>query len=233
MKTEEAIALEYLKTLFKSVPEYEPDGKVPPDFYAHGDIAIEVRRLNQHKFYGNEAIPLENDSNMIYLVFDEVLRSFDVDYPIEQEWIYLDYERPIGKAKGLKRELRKILKDRVDGKNSNNKVKIGDNISLTFVKSSLVGNRRFRIGSEADDDVGGWGISFYAKNINYCIAEKELKIADYYDKYNKWWLILVDTMVGFDKDSVDKLLEDIVHQGKFTEIHIVDYLTSRLRLRIN
>ena len=49
MDSSERIVLEYLFYRgFKSVV-YEPDGNVPPDFLVNGRIAVEVRRLNQHK----------------------------------------------------------------------------------------------------------------------------------------------------------------------------------------
>ncbi len=34
---------------------YEPDGNIPPDFLVDGSIAIEVRRLNQNHFDGQDA----------------------------------------------------------------------------------------------------------------------------------------------------------------------------------
>ena len=47
-KQEEAWAEDYLRRVGYTDICFEPDGNVPPDFLINGNIAIEVRRLNQH-----------------------------------------------------------------------------------------------------------------------------------------------------------------------------------------
>ncbi|MNE64604.1 hypothetical protein D3C80_1600240 [compost metagenome] len=47
MYRSEELAKAYLESLGLGPVAYEPDGHVPPDFMI-GDIAIEVRRLNQN-----------------------------------------------------------------------------------------------------------------------------------------------------------------------------------------
>jgi len=49
-RTDERIAFEHLRQRGVDAQdiEFEPDGNVTPDFLVRGEVAVEVRRLNQH-----------------------------------------------------------------------------------------------------------------------------------------------------------------------------------------
>ena len=62
MDAAEAHALRFLEHLGIGPVRYEPDGNQPPDFVTANGIAVEVRRLNQHRVTADGHTALEHDA---------------------------------------------------------------------------------------------------------------------------------------------------------------------------
>ena len=74
---------------------FEPDGNIPPDFSIEGKIAVEVRRLNQNFFAGDEVSGLEEDRIPLFKLLEESLKKFNSQYIGNSYWISIRFGRPI------------------------------------------------------------------------------------------------------------------------------------------
>ena len=80
MKSEEKLAKLHLEHIGCMSILYEPDGNIPPDFLVNGEIAVEVRRLNQHFKNGDAVEPLE-----------DLIRKYQSDIPKEDAYFLKEF----------------------------------------------------------------------------------------------------------------------------------------------
>jgi hypothetical protein len=227
MHAEETVVEKYLHMTYGENIVYEPRGRdTTPDFSVNGVYAIEVRRLNQQFFDGENTEGLEQLSFPLYDVLKEVLASFKMQNPQKTFWIFMDYERPLGKnMREIKLEmqvsLEKFLQAEVPLPHS---VQVNSNIEFHIYPSSSTSGRVFQYGGEFDGDAGGGNISIYLENIRHCIAEKTLKIKQYKPLYKEWWLCLVDCMeIGLDVGEIKEVKSSISDLGEFNKVVVINH----------
>lgn len=223
MNKEETIAKEYLEKLEIGVPIYEPDGNIPPDF-SIGALAVEVRRLNQNYFRNSPVEGLEQKGFSVPKILEEVLRTFDRKQIGKSYWVGIHYRRPIGDNKQLKKLLKKALSDFLLKKMEVPATLIVRNgISLNIFGANKNSTKVFKHAATSDGDAAGFVYSKFINNVFYCIKEKSEKILLYKNKYNPWWLILVNRM-GIDIDSEDivEVRSYLKFTGNFDKVIILD-----------
>lgn len=194
MKAEERKAQHYLEGLNLGSVQFEPDGNVPPDFSVGASTAVEVRRLNQHYFGDDDATGLEELAIPMWTLLGEETREFDDWFDGRSYWVAAWFRRPIG---GRRRETAKSVRESLEdflnrGGQAPEELVVSNQLRLTVYSSVPVKGRVFRLAGGVDRDSGGWLVPMYVDNISHCIQEKSAKIARYEDRYDKWWLLLVD-----------------------------------------
>lgn len=181
---------------------YEPDGNIPPDFRVAGKLAVEVRTLNENYFGGEVPRGLERDQIRIESAVEAALREFDQEVPGEAYWVRLDFSRPLGNLKHLKREIRQRLRAFLASCRSTPYEIIRRNgIAITLLKAEKPHRQTFRIVMQSDRNSGGAVAGIYVRNIRYCIDEKTEKIRPFRERYSRWWLVLVDFLSGLSRDD--------------------------------
>ena len=236
MNREEKLADVYLKSLgFRDVV-FEPEGKKKlPDFRIDGNIAVEVRRLNQNYFTKNKVQGLEESRIPLFDLIQSSLRHFDAEYKGRSYWISVRFYRPIGKANTNKKSIIKVLA------NFLNKptilpcnVKVTENISFHIMACQATEGKVFRFAGGTDRESGGWVLSEFKKNFNHCIKEKSVKIEGHHYKYSAWWLVLVDQIAyGFDEKEKEEIKSMISINSAWNKVIILDSLNGKNILEIN
>jgi hypothetical protein len=229
MKQEERWAQEYLEHRgFKDVV-FEPDGNVPPDFLVNGNIAIEVRRLNQH----HEAESGEPEGlEQLAAPLDKRLKALlETLGPPENDvswYVSYTFKRPQLTKKWqavVLEKLRPFQSGAVDA--GDRVVRIDRNFRLSLKRASEPGRLAFFMGGHIDSNAGGWVVPELKANLTRCIREKTLKIEayppgsanSYRSRYPEWWLIFVDFINGGTQEPVrvkhnwDKVL--VMHPSNY------------------
>lgn len=137
LNREEKIVLEHLKHLGFQDIVYEPDGNIPPDFLADGEIAIEVRRLNQHYKTKDNVEPLEKlEFNLIPRTI-KILEHFStVDFNVSH-FVIVRFERPISNKNSILRNLKDKLTDFLESSEGESKtLTISENLEIDVFPSS-------------------------------------------------------------------------------------------------
>lgn len=180
MDNTEGHALKFLESLRLGNVVYEPDGNIPPDFLVGGEIAVEVRRLNQHYFSGDNADGLENTSRRLFDFLDKLCAASG---PPKNRSYFLrwTFRRPLSLSNALKRSVREYLKnidvDSIIEKESASFENSHLTLSIRPASKPLL--TKFRAGGFCDFDAGGWVGAEYKKNIEHVCKEKFKKIQPY------------------------------------------------------
>jgi hypothetical protein len=223
LNSEEKIAFAYLKSEGYNLIKYEPDGNVPPDFLINGNIAVEVRRLNENYFEKDKVIGHYED----YVGLWELLSNFLLTYKNEDMessyWLSFGYERPIPTSAQLKKNLKIQLDRFIQNPVPNIKIAVTPTFFIWLNPITSEGKHKILVGSAHDDNGGGSVTQIYISNINYCFKEKTIKIEKFKNKYSQWWLILVDTMFyRVISNSKDKLKDNLVLPDAWEKLIILD-----------
>jgi hypothetical protein len=222
MNNDEKIVCAYLSTHYTKVC-FEPDGNIPPDFSINENIAVEVRRLNQQYRKNGNSEGLEKQGIPLLKTINDELSKYDT----RGFWLEIHFCRDIDKNKVIKKNIENAIKAFED---QNEKIpfsyKIGNNITLNFI--SEFQNRKYKIGMESDLDNGGWVVPMYIKEIQHCIEEKKKKVSRYLHRYNSWWLILIDSIMGVTDDDISKIVSQLKKPACFAKILILDNYGSKL-----
>jgi hypothetical protein len=183
---------------------YEPDGNVPPDFLIDGNIAIEVRRLNQNYFDGDNTKGLEEVAIPLWKRVSELANSFGAPTGNESWFVFFRFGRPVEAWKTLGPKLRRAL-EAFAASPSKQKCIIfkTKGFEVEVFKASHPDATMFVMGGCSDKESGGWLLSEMATNIRHCISEKSRKIDKVRSKYKHWWLALVDH-IGYGLDEFDR-----------------------------
>ncbi len=184
---------------------YEPDGNIPPDFLVNGNIAIEVRRLNQNDFTGTEAKGLEVVEIPLWMKVKSLLSRMGPPIHAESWFIHFSFRRPVENWKTLEIKLRNALTGFVASPGKGRHILArGSNFELEVLcRTPKPRGDMFVLAGCADEDSGGWLLAQMELNIIYCIGKKEQSISTVRSKYSEWWLVLVD-YIGHGLDDVDK-----------------------------
>jgi hypothetical protein len=183
---------QYLRRLgFKDIV-HEPDGNVPPDFLVNGDIAIEVRRLNQNHITSEGYEGLEQLNLTLYKMIERECERIPA-IPGEPVWFLVyEFERPLD-HRPLKKLVRSALAEAdMEGKTGLVDILNIPNFKLQAAKGSSTLENKFRPGIISDHDSGGFIGSMVIDNLILVLKEKSKKIEPYRAKYKEWWLIVFD-----------------------------------------
>lgn len=208
MDTQECKVFEYLKSSgFKETEiVFEPDGNVTPDFLVKHEIAIEVRRLNQHSEKSDKRIGLEVESIPLYQSVSKVLDEFNGLIVGKTYLIFLRYSRPLPNRKKIKQLARKVLKEFCENPSKNSEeIETEHNITFILIPVKHVEGTSFRMLGDSDDDSSGWLLEKMQNNIQHCSDEKTKKISPHRYKYKTWWLVLVDH-IGYGLNEFEREL---------------------------
>jgi len=216
--------------------KYEPDGNIPPDFSLDSTIGVEVRRLNENYFAGNQPQGLEELSIPLERSFQKLLTSYDSQFDGASYWVGIMYDRPLpGGAKSTVEDMRQAL----DGFLANSRttpveLKVNSRIWFTLHPSRPVSGRVFRPAIYSDDDSGGMVTHLYVQNISHCIQEKVQKVSPYIQRYPEWWLLLVDTIGAWqlEPDEVQQIRAGITSIDCFQNLLVIDYSGKRCLLKV-
>lgn len=212
MKPEEIRAKEFLEHRgFKDIV-FEPDGNVPPDFLVNGNIAIEVRRLNQHH-EAESGTPegLEQLAEPLDKRLKALLETLGPPTKGVSWWVAYTFKRP-QLTKKWQTVARAMLQPFKSGavEAEGGVVEIDRNFRLRLIRASAPERLAFVMGGHVDSNAGGWAISELQTNLTRCIEEKTRKIearppggvSSYRSKYPEWWLIFVDFINGGTQEPV-------------------------------
>jgi hypothetical protein len=202
MDRSEELARVYLESLGLGYVAYEPDGGIPPDFTI-GDIAIEVRRLNQNYESDGRYEGLESVEASVLRYVEKLLPTYGPPRDGQGWWVSLTFWRPLD-GKAIKRELPKALAAFYATPNAAGlDAKLTRNFELEIRPAGIPVASHFMLGASSDFDQGGFVASEIIRNLNLCITEKAVKIAPYKDRYRDWWLVLPD-YIGPDLNADER-----------------------------
>lgn len=236
MNADEQTAEKYLKGLGRGKVAYEPDGNVPPDFSLANSIAVEVRRLSEHYFEGEEPEALEELAIPLWRNLGQAINDLNNQLTGGTYWVIVEYERPSKESgKDTIEAIKSTLKDfHRSGRTPPEVEKVNENLSLVVQPSRDVKGEVFRMAAGMDHDSGGWLVNSYAKNIEHCIEEKSGKIEERMEEYSEWWLVLVD-YIGWgllDREE-ERLQSQISNLGRFDQVTIIGNQVGESRLRVS
>lgn len=207
MDESERLADQYLRSLNIGDVIYEPDGNVPPDFCVGGQVAVEVRRLNQnYQFPDGSMQGLEQLAIPLWKRFNNYLPSLGPSLNGECWYVGLDFRRPLGEWKALRPLIESNLRAfKGNPVRAEVTLQVTPNLSLDLIRSGKDHGTFYLLGASSDDDSGGWVMGEVERNLRLCIEEKEKKIAPYRSKYRDWWLVLADH-IDYSMDQEDRPL---------------------------
>lgn len=211
MDSSEKLVEMYLRHLGFKVVEYEPDGRIPPDFLADGRVAVEVRRLNQNHDDGTGKGPrgLEETAIPIWRHMRDYLTGLGPPTATGQSWfIFYSFGRPRPAWKHLKRELDTLLlpfMGSADPQPFKSKLAVSGEFWIEVLRASNPMPTFFCPAGYTDKQSGGWLIAEMDVNIKHCIVQKSNIIAKYKTKYPEWWLVLPD-LIGYGLGEFDRQL---------------------------
>lgn len=206
MDSSEQVANNYLTSKgFKEVL-YEPDGNIPPDFLVDKQIAVEVRRLNQHGESKGKARGLEEVAIPLWQRIESLLDSLGPPTSGESWFVSFQYRRPVEKWNTLSKKIKAYLSEFQGLSNrSRTSFEVAERFEVEVFKASKAHSTFFLLGGCLDQDSGGWVLPEIERNLRICLEEKTRKIEKYRDKYPEWWLILVD-YIGYALNEFDREL---------------------------
>jgi hypothetical protein len=189
MKFEEKIATKYFDSLnFESI-EYEPIGNTPPDFLLNNSIAVEVRRLN--KFH--DGIPLEKLEFNVVRKITNLINEYCDNTDFDQTCLVsIAYQRPLQLTKDLKRKIQEVLSSNFKSVKYDMAFNLSNNLTLNFYPNSEKRKNQFEVVGWIDMNRGGFVVSDLCNSLEIILEEKEKKVKNYFNKYDEWWLVLID-----------------------------------------
>lgn len=207
MDESEMLAERYIRSLGYTSVVYEPDGNIPPDFLIDGQIAVEVRRLNQNfKLPAGHSEGLEELAIPLWQKIKKLLLSLGPAKNGESWFIGFDFRRPLEPWQSLEAAIRNELQAFMNAPTrSKSTLTITENFQLDIFPAGHAHATFYLLGSGSDSDSGGFVLAEVRKNLELCIAEKDQKVAPFRSKYPEWWLILADH-IGYGVDSEDNAL---------------------------
>lgn len=224
MDATEKIVADYLAHLGYTNVVYEPDGNIPPDFLVNGNIAIEVRRLNQNHFEDSHARGLEEVAIPLWMRIKELAASLGAPTENESWFVFFRFARPIESWKTLGPKLRKAFETFVASPiKQKGTIFNTSRFELDVFRSSNPHATMFIMGGCSDEESGGWLLSEMETNISHCASEKSGKIEKVRSKYEHWWLALVDHIShGLDDFDREMFRDQVSISHDWEKIILID-----------
>jgi hypothetical protein len=197
LKREEEIAQGFLRAFFQKEPIYEPLKKgSPPDFCIEG-TAFEVRRLNQH--YINADGTVQGLEEVSYPLRDalngELSKISFLPHRGSFFWI-LDFERPLeAKPSKIAREIARRASFHYSSGSRSKQTLTAHGVTVELAPASNLYQKAFLLGIEVDGDSGGWSGDIYQRPIQCALEEKIKKTRAVAERFDRWFLVLVDSIM--------------------------------------
>lgn len=192
MNNDEKIAYQFLKHYgFKEI-KFEPDGNIPPDFFCDAKIAVEVRRLNIHIKQNNKQNPIEELYYKLMPKLIQVFKEIKNDFQGNTVLVSIKYKRPLNVNSKLINLIKSKLHESIPFNVKSKFVSITQNLSFRLYNSTKNSSQSIKIGSIMDMDTGISIVSNIYENLKIALIEKEKKVKPFLNKYNLWWLILIN-----------------------------------------
>jgi hypothetical protein len=203
MDKSENLAESYLQTCGFTSVVYEPDGNIPPDFLCDGQVAVEVRRLNQNYDAGSGMKGLEEAGIPLSKHIRKLLLSFGAPTQSQSWYVYYRFSRPVPAWKTLKPLIANELKAIASVPQSGFDKRLCSGFNMKIFPASAAKKDLFVLAGSADQQSGGCLINEMQQNLSHCINDKIQKITPYRARYPSWWLLLPD-YIGFGLDDLDR-----------------------------
>jgi len=156
MQEEEKIVEQYLRGQGYSNIVFEPHGNTTPDFVVNGDIAIEVRRLNQNYQKAETYYGLKEDGKPLYDLVEELLEKFGEHFCGKTYAVFLEYQRPLPhrrEVRGIKNKIKNELNNfRLNPTEQKNIIYSNQNISIEIHPATPKPGIFYFMGGEHDLD---------------------------------------------------------------------------------
>lgn len=219
----EAIAEKFLQSIGYSTIAHEPDGNVPPDFSIGGEIAVEVRRLNQADWSTELPRGLESVSYPLADRVENALREFGPANNYSY-WVSYTFFRPLAQWKHIYPALREALLEIAQSEPSSSvHVRPDPSIEFRFDPTTDKQDQLFNLGAFSDSASGGAVVAEMIKHIEHYHAEKSVKISAYKNRYAIWWLVLIDYIgYGLHPDDQIQLKQHLRLPTCFDKVLIVN-----------
>ena len=228
MNQDEQTVHRYLQTLCQNIC-YEPNGNIPPDFSLDNRIGIEVRRLNQQYRSGEHTEGLEEQRIPLLKAINNEISKYPAEKNGENFWLAIQFRRGVGKLKAIKKQVTRAIKAFQE---QEEKIPftydLSDTVTLKFIAKKSSSTCKYKIGTEVDMNRGGWIVDLYLKDMKYCIEEKEKKIQPYKEKYEMWWLLLVDHVFLLEDDDIQEITTELGHSNIFEKIILINLEASKI-----
>ena len=219
LKREEQIAEQYFKSKGFSTIIYEPDGNVPPDFLLDNEVAVEVRRLNQHWEVNGISEPLENLEFDLISRFMGLLKSYESVTFDKSAFVNIEFSRPISSTKDIIKIIKTKLDEQLKDIHQQRTYQISRNVKIEVFPATSKLKSPFNLAFQMDNDGGGFVVGNIYDSLKIIVEEKQRKIMKYRTKYNQWWLALVDFIgYGIDKNDLEQLSESLDFHYDFAKI---------------
>jgi len=236
MDDSEKLVREMLVNLTGSVPVFEPDGNVTPDFLVDGSIAVEVRRLNK-SYVNDDDRPkgLEEDAIPLIQRIKTYLSGLE-PMPNKNWYVFIKYSRPTPRWNALKVQLDRFFASfsKINNpKTSYEKLALESQFWVKLVPASA-SRPAFSLGGYNDMQSGGWLLDDIHTNLSLYIAEKSEKIASKRGKYPEWWLVLPNHIgLWLDEHDQRQFFEGYsVNPGLFDKVFLVDPGNSKRVMQV-
>lgn len=222
MKIEEQIAKTYLEHLGYHDIVFEPDGNIPPDFLLNGDIAVEVRRLNQHFQSEGKMGALEELEYRLIPKIISILNEYKHIPTPHSVFVFIDFERPLKATQILFNKVRNSLNTYLTDFGQSRTLTVTDNLTLEMCPVEGHLSSPLVFGGYNDSNSGGFVAANIHAHLPMVIAEKECKVIQHIKKYPIWWLILIDTIgYGLDQNDLQQFNENPPYETIFDKIILV------------
>ncbi|QOY52412.1 hypothetical protein [Candidatus Sulfurimonas baltica] len=225
---DETRAKKYLQTLDYTKLEHEPLGNVTPDFLLDNEVAVEVRRLNRNHINGEKLISIENFEIHLIKKIKKIISTFKhTDYR-NSAYISIILSKPlhVDSKDGVIKKTKKVLKKHTHKIHKKKSFKVSDYLEITFTPIKKKSVQYIFAGCNNDHL---WIVNELHKNIQLVIDEKDKKISKNFNLFDKWWLILVDSIIyGLDNDDFKALKKIKLNKRKFSKVLI---LSSKGKLK--
>jgi hypothetical protein len=206
MNGEEKLAARYLTTLCNLSLAFEPQGrKKYPDFAFH-TTAVEVMRLAQQDFGVTPTQPILQAQKSLTELLNSIADEFKRENHTHSYHVCLSFRRILPNGSGARRDLKANIRAVFRHVATECPIEPYETVFdcgavVTIYRASMTFPRVFCPVAQ-DGRTGGWVVSSYADNINFCIRQKRQKCRNAPGNYSEHWLILVDrTGLGADADD--------------------------------
>jgi hypothetical protein len=203
--------------------DYEPCGRdTAPDFLVDGQIAVEVRRLNQNFVSRDGRVEgVEQQWRSIWKKLFELVTSFPAPLNGQSWFLSIRFRRPVD-WNLLRPKIRQALNDFINQPaRSACNISLSPNFRISLHPAGQVLRTFFVMAVGLDSDRGGWVGAEVLENIHLCIDEKTRVINR--SNYAEWWLLLIDrTGLGFDKNDYESLREATSFGFSFDRVLLIN-----------